>query len=309
MTNDAQPLAGRVVLVTGAGRGLGREHALACAKLGARLVVNDHGGSRSGDGASRAPADRVVEEIRQAGGQAVAHYGSVADPADADAMVKLAVTRFGTLHCVVNNAGILRDRSLLKMSIEEWDAVVTVHLRGTFVVTQAAGRYWRQCAKAGSPLSARIINTTSGSGLFGNFGQANYSAAKGGIASLTLLTALELAQYGATANAIAPVGKTRMITGEEGPPPPSEGYDPFDPANVSPLVCWLASESSNEVTGQIFSATGGFISVIEGYNLGPRMLHDRKLTFADIDAELPGLVRQARPRTKVADSQPFATQV
>ncbi len=306
MSELSHPLAGRVVLITGAGRGLGRAHALACAALGARIVVNDFGGSRDGVGASSGPADEVVAEIRAAGGEAVAHAGNVAEPEDAASMVALALDRFGELHALVNNAGILRDRSLLNLTIDEWTQVVDVHLRGTFVMTQAAGRYWRDQAKAGTPIAARIVNTSSGSGLFGNFGQANYSAAKGGIASLTATTAIELGRYGVTANAIAPVGKTRLISEDPEFVKLKEGFDPLDPANVSPLVTWLVSEESGEITGRTFSVAGGYIGVVEGYLRGPGMQHDRKLTFADIDAELPVLVAQSRPRTSAYESHPYS---
>lgn len=302
MSDAAYPLAGRVVLITGAGRGLGRAHALACAALGAKILVNDYGGSRDGHGASSGPAQDVVAEIRAAGGEAVAHAGNVAEPDDAAAMVALAVERFGALHALVNNAGILRDRSLLNMSIDEWTQVVDVHLRGTFVMTQAAGRYWRDQAKAGNALAPRVVNTSSGSGLFGNFGQANYSAAKGGIASLTVLTAIELARYGVAANAIAPVGKTRLMSDDPDAIALTKGFDPMDPANVSPLVSWLVSENAGDITGRIFSVAGGYIGVVEGYNIGPGMKHDRRLTFADIDSDLPNLVARSRPRTAVGDS-------
>lgn len=303
--NDPTPLAGRVVLITGAGRGLGREHALACAALGARIVVNDFGGSRDGVGASSGPADAVVEEIRAAGGEAVAHAGNVAEPDDAAAMVALAVERFGALHALVNNAGILRDKSLLNMTIDEWTQVVDVHLRGTFVMTQAAGRYWRDQSKEGNAIAARVVNTSSGSGLFGNFGQANYASAKGGIASLTAVTAIELGRYGVTANAIAPVGKTRLISEDPEMLKLKEGFDPMDPANVSPLVTWLVSENSRDVTGRVFSVVGGFVGVVEGYLRGPGMQREGRLTFADIDGELPGVVAQSRPRTNVHQSHPY----
>jgi NAD(P)-dependent dehydrogenase (short-subunit alcohol dehydrogenase family) len=268
-------------------------------------VVNDYGGSRDGVGASSGPAQDVVEEIRAAGGEAVADAGNVAEPEDAAAMVALALDRFGALHALVNNAGILRDKSLLNMSIDEWTQVVDVHLRGTFVMTQAAGRYWRDQAKAGNTIAARVVNTSSGSGLFGNFGQANYSAAKGGIASLTALTAIELGRYGVTANAIAPVGKTRLISEDPEALKLKDGFDPMDPANVSPLVTWLVSENSRDVTGRIFTVVGGHVGVVEGYLRGPGLQHDRKLTFADLDAELPALVAQSRPRTNVYDSHPY----
>jgi NAD(P)-dependent dehydrogenase (short-subunit alcohol dehydrogenase family) len=305
LNDPNQPLAGRVVLITGAGRGLGRAHALACSALGAKIVVNDYGGSSHGVGSSSAPADEVVAEIHAAGGQAVAHAGNVAEPGDAAAMVALALERFGALHALVNNAGILRDKSLLNMTIDEWTQVVDVHLRGTFVMTQAAGRYWRDQAKTGEPIAARVVNTSSGSGLFGNFGQANYSSAKGGIASLTALTAIELGRYGVTANAIAPVGKTRMLSDDPEALKLEEGFDPMDPANVSPLVTWLASENSGDVTGRIFSVVGGYVGVVEGYIQGPGMQHERRLTFADIDSELPAVIARSRPRTNVYDSHPY----
>lgn len=305
MAESALPLAGRVVLITGAGRGLGREHALACSALGAKVVVNDYGGTRDGQGASSAPAEEVVAEIVASGGEAAAHFGTVTDPDAAAEMVALAVERFGALHAVINNAGILRDKSLLNMTLDEWDQVVDVHLKGTFVVTQAAGRYWRDKAKAGETIAASVVNTSSGSGLYGNFGQANYSSAKGGIASLTALTAIELARYGVTANAIAPVGKTRMLSEDPEARKLEEGFDPFDPANVSPLVTWLVSEHSREVTGRIFSVVGGYVGVVEGYIEGPGMQLDRRLTFADIDARLPAVIAEARPRTNVYESNPY----
>lgn len=292
----AQPLDGRVVLVTGAGRGLGRAHALACAALGAKVLVNDF---------DAAAAEAVAEDIRALGGDAAAHQGDVANPDHAAAMVALAVERLGGLHALVNNAGVLRDRSLLNMTIDEWTQVVDVHLRGAFVMTQAAGRHWRDRAKAGHADAGRVINTTSGSGLFGNFGQANYSAAKGGLASLTVLTAIELARYGVTANAIAPIARTAMLAQEPEAATESHGFDVLDPGNVSPLVAWLASSRSGDVSGRIFSAVGGFVAVVEGYAIGPSLQHDRRLTFADLDAELPPLVASARPRTDVHDSHPY----
>jgi NAD(P)-dependent dehydrogenase (short-subunit alcohol dehydrogenase family) len=309
VNDPVQHLAGRVELLTGAGRGLGRAQALACAALGAKIVVNDYGGSRDGIGASSAPAQAVVEEIRTSGGEAVAHFGSVTEPDDAAEMVALALERFGALHAVVNNAGILRDRSLLNMTIDEWTQVVDVHLRGTLVMTQAAGRHWRDQAKAGHPVAARIVNTSSGSGLFGNFGQANYSAAKGGIASLTALTAIELGRYGVTANAIAPVGKTRLMSEDPQALKLAEGFDPMDPANVSPLVTWLVSERSGDVTGRIFSVVGGCIGVVEGYLRGPEMQHEHRLSFEDIEAELPAVIDRSRPRTNVFEAHPQLNRV
>jgi NAD(P)-dependent dehydrogenase (short-subunit alcohol dehydrogenase family) len=305
MANSEKPLTGRVVLITGAGRGIGRSHALAFSRLGANVVVNDYGGSASGEGMSAGPAEDVVKEIRAEGGAAVGHVGNVADPDDAANAVALAVSEFGQLDTLVNNAGILRDKSLLNMSIEDWTMVVDVHLRGTFVMTQAAGRHWRDRAKSGGPVSGRIVNTASGSGLFGNFGQANYSAAKGGIASLTALTAIELARYGVTANCIAPAAKTRLIPTGGMDVNPDSGFDPFDPDNISPIVTWLGSDRSAEVTGRLFTVVGGFIGVVEGYLRGPALHHDHKLTFEEIDAELPGIIGQARSRTTVTQSHPY----
>lgn len=207
-----QLLKDRVALITGAGRGIGRCHALLFAELGAKVVVNDFGGAGDGTGQSTGPAQDVVDEIRAMGGEAVADFGDVSNPEDADAMVQCAVDTFGSLDAVVNNAGILRDATLLKTDLADWEIVLKVNLTGTFLVTRAAGRYWRDKAKdTGAPVSARIVNTSSGSGLFGNFGQSNYAAAKGGVASLTVMTAMELGRYGVTANAIAPAAKTRLI--------------------------------------------------------------------------------------------------
>jgi NAD(P)-dependent dehydrogenase (short-subunit alcohol dehydrogenase family) len=219
-------------------------------------------------------------------------------------MVEQAVREFGRLDTLINNAGILRDKSILNMSIEDWTIVVDVHLRGTFVMTQAAGRYWRDQSKAGEAVAARIVNTSSGSGLFGNFGQANYASAKGGIASLTVLSAIELERYGVTCNCIAPAAKTRLIPGA-GMESTDEGFDPFEPENIAPVVLWLGSDRSAGVTGRIFTVVGGFVGVVEGYNRGPGLHHDHRLTFEEIDAELPAIIASARPRTKVPESHPY----
>ena len=304
MPNPNKPLAGRVALITGAARGIGRGHALAFAAAGAKVVVNDYGGGGDGTGSSSVPAEQVVEEIRAAGGEAVANAGNVAEPDDAAAMIEQAVREFGRLDTLVNNAGILRDKSILNMSIEDWTIVVDVHLRGTFVMTQAAGRYWRDQSKAGEAVAARIVNTSSGSGLFGNFGQANYASAKGGIASLTVLSAIELGRYGVTCNCIAPAARTRLIPGA-GMESSGEGFDPFDPENIAPVVVWLGSDRSGGVTGRIFTVVGGFVGVVEGYNRGSGLHHDHRLTFEEIDAELPAIIASARPRTPVPESHPY----
>lgn len=293
------PLEGKVAIVTGAGRGIGREHALAFARAGAIVIVNDKGGADDGSGGSNSIAADVAAEIRAFGGNAVTNSGDVADKADSAELVRQAIDSYGKLDILVNNAGILRDRSLVKMAEEDWDEVLRVHLRGTFLMTQAAAQYWRQRAKAGERVDARVINTSSGSGLFGNFGQANYAAAKGGIASLTIVTALELSSYGVTANAIAPVAKTRLTATAGMSQEFSEGFDPYDPRHVSPLVVWLASERSADVTGRIFNVVGGFVGVVEGYNVGPELAYDRPLTFEEIDAELPDLIAQSKARTLV----------
>jgi len=305
MVDYAKPLVGRVAIITGAGRGIGRGYALAYAAAGAKVVVNDFGGSGDGVGQSSAPAEEVVAEIIAAGGEAIAHGGDVANPDHAADMVAQAVAAFGKVDTLVNNAGILRDKSLLNMPIEDWDAVLRVHLTGTFVMTQAVGRHWRDRSKEGDAVNGRIVNTSSGSGLFGNFGQANYSAAKGGIASLTVLSAIELGRYGVTVNCIAPVAKTRLTATAGMSTEIAEGFDPYDPQHVSPAIMWLGSDRSADVTGRIFTVVGGFVGVVEGYNRGPGLHHDGPLTFEAIDRELPALIAEAKPRTPVMQSHPY----
>jgi NAD(P)-dependent dehydrogenase (short-subunit alcohol dehydrogenase family) len=262
---------GRVVIVTGAARGIGRGHALEFARQGARVVVNDLGGTVDGSGTDLSPAEQVVEEIRGMGGEAVANADNVADWEGAQRLVNTAVEAFGGLDVLVNNAGILRDRMLVNMTAEEWDAVIHVHLRGTFAPARWAAAYWRERAKEGKANDARIINTSSASGLYGNPGQANYGAAKAGIAAFTLIAAKELGRYGVTANAIAPGARTRM-TENLGlgaiEVKPGE-FDAFAPENVAPLVVWLGSEQSKDVTGRVFNVAGGRISVAEAWHAGP----------------------------------------
>ncbi|NBP08846.1 MAG: SDR family NAD(P)-dependent oxidoreductase, partial [Gammaproteobacteria bacterium] len=249
----------RVVIVTGAGRGLGREYALAFAREGAKVVINDLGTSLTGEGRDLSTAQAVVDEIRSAGGEAVANGDDVADWEGAARIVQTAVRAFGRLDVVVNNAGFVRDRMFVSQTVEEWDAVIRVHLRGHFCVTSHAVAHWRAEQKAGRPVDARIINTSSGAGLQGSFSQSVYSAAKGGIASLTLVQAVELRRYGITANALAPAARTRMTEQAfaEKMRAPDGGFDRQSPANIAPLVVWLGSAQSSNVTGMVFDIEGG----------------------------------------------------
>jgi len=262
---------GRVVIVTGAARGLGRAHALAFAAEGAKVVVNDLGVELDGSAPRSELAEQVADEIRAAGGEAVANGDDIADWDGAARLVQTAIDAFGDLHVVVNNAGFVRDRMFVNTSEDEWDAVVRVHLKGHCAPSRHAAAYWRDRSKAGEQVDARIINTSSGAGLLGSVGQAAYSAAKAGIATLTLVQAAELGRYGVTANAIAPSARTRMT--EEVFPEmmskPESGFDAMDPANVSPLVVWLASAESRDVTGRVFEVEGGKVSVADGWHHGP----------------------------------------
>jgi NAD(P)-dependent dehydrogenase (short-subunit alcohol dehydrogenase family) len=259
---------GRVVIVTGAGRGLGRAHALEFARQGAKVVVNDYGTAIDGGGRSSEVADAVVEEIKALGGEAVANADDVADWAGAENLVKTALDSFGRLDTLVNNAGFLRDRMLVNMSEEEWDLVVRVHMKGHFAPLRHAAAYWRAQSKAGTPVAARVINTSSGAGLQGSIGQGNYGAAKAGIAALTVQAAAEMGRFGVLANAIAPSARTRMTEGAFDTMGPVEsGFDAMDPANVSPLVVWLGSELC-QVTGRVFEVEGGQVAVADGWHHG-----------------------------------------
>ena len=261
--------AGRVCIVTGAGRGIGRQHALSLAGAGARVIVNDVGASTDGTGSSAGPAHDVVAEIRFAGGTAEANGDDISTWDGAQRVVQHAIESFGDLHVLVNNAGILRDRMLVNMSEEEWDAVIRVHLKGTFNCLRWAASYWREQAKAGRVNDARIINTTSGSGLFGTPGQANYGAAKAGIAGLTIIAAMELARYGVTVNAVSPIALTRMTESLELTAGDETDQDKVDPRWVSPVVAWLASERSRDVTGRVFQTSGRYWAVAQGWHRGP----------------------------------------
>jgi NAD(P)-dependent dehydrogenase (short-subunit alcohol dehydrogenase family) len=262
---------GRVAIVTGAGRGIGREHALSLARHGAKVVVNDLGGGVDGTGGDVSPAQQVVEEIVAAGGEAVANGDSVSDWQGAERLVKTAVDTFGDLHAVVNNAGILRDRMLANMTEEEWDAVINVHLKGTFAPAHFAAAYWRDQSKAGQPVDGRIVNTTSVSGIYGNPGQTNYGAAKAGIAAFTVIAALEMARYGVTVNAVAPVALTRMTEGLGPAPETDEDRESRSPRWIAPIVTWLVSEESAGVSGRVFEASGTMLAIAEGWSRGPRI--------------------------------------
>ncbi|CAM3989056.1 SDR family oxidoreductase [Tsukamurella strandjordii] len=281
---------GRVVIVTGAGRGIGRAHALAFAAEGAAVVVNDYGVGLDGGDASSGPAGEVVEEIRAAGGRAVANASDVADWAGAQALVRTAIDEFGRLDVLVNNAGFLRDRMLVNMSEQEWDAVTRVHLKGHFAMLRHAAGYWRDEFKAGRQPDARVINTSSGAGLLGSVGQGNYAAAKAGIAEMTIQAAAEMGRYGITVNAIAPAARTRMteVTFADDMAAPADGFDAMAPENVSPLVVWLGSTESADVTGRVFEVEGGKVSVAQGWRHGA--VRDKGARWEP--AELGGVVRE-----------------
>jgi NAD(P)-dependent dehydrogenase (short-subunit alcohol dehydrogenase family) len=293
--------AGRVVIVTGAGRGLGRSYALAFAREGAKVVINDLGTDLGGVGRDTATAQKVVDEIKAMGGEAVANGDDVSDWEGAARIVKSAVDAFGTLDVVVNNAGFVRDRMFVSQTVDEWDAVIRVHLRGHFCVTSHAVSFWRAQQKAGKPVDARIINTSSGAGLQGSFSQAAYSAAKGGIASLTLVQGAELKRYGITANALAPAARTRMteqafadkMKKVEG------AFDAQDPDNIAPTVVWLGSSESASVTGCVFDLEGGRITIEDGWNDGPTVDKGARWEPRELGPVIAGLLAKRKPQKKV----------
>ena len=259
-------LDGKVAVVTGAGRGIGRGEALLLASEGAAVVVNDVGASVGGEGKDSTPAEQVVRQIEEAGGQAIADDTDVTSFEATGALIDRAISKFGRLDIVVNNAGILRDRMLVNMSEEEWDAVMAVHLKGTFNCSRHAAAYWRQKSKDGEAVSGRIINTSSPSGLYGNVGQSNYGAAKAGIAGFTVIAAQELGRYGVTVNAVSPSARTRMTEQAFGSiAAPEEGFDAFGPENIAPIVAYLASDDAAGITGQVFGVQGGSIALLQGW--------------------------------------------
>ncbi len=288
---------GRVCIVTGAGRGIGREHALMLASEGAKVVVNDLGGEIDGSGRSSGPAQDVVDDIAAAGGDAVVNGDDISDWEGAQRLVNQAVDTFGGLDVVVNNAGILRDRMLTNMTEEEWDAVIQVHLKGTFAPSRWAAAYWRERSKAGEPNDGRIINTSSPSGIYGNVGQANYGAAKAGIAAFTIIAAKELARYGVTVNAIAPAALTRMTENLGMGQADEATKEKMSPRWIAPIVTWLASPESREVTGRVFDVSGQALSVSEGWHRGPTAepLDDP----AQLGPVVTKLVADARPNANM----------
>ncbi len=283
---------GRVAIVTGAGRGIGKEYALMLAAHGAKVVVNDLGGARDGTGASTGPAQEVVDEIKKAGGEAIANGSDVSDFASAKQMIDQAVATFGKLDVLVNNAGILRDRMLVNMTEAEWDAVIKVHLKGTFGPAHHASAYWRDLAKKGEKVDARLINTTSVSGIYGNAGQTNYGAAKAGIAGFTIIAARELVRYGITVNAIAPGALTRLTEDLGMGKQSEEEKDRMHPRWIAPIVTWLASKESRHVTGRVFEASGHMLAVAESWHRGPSI--DAIADPTKIGPAVDELVKNAR---------------
>ncbi|WP_030410067.1 SDR family oxidoreductase [Streptomyces sp. NRRL S-1448] len=297
---------GRVAAVTGAGRGLGRAHALAFAAEGAKVVVNDLGVGLDGTGGAAGPAQQVVDEIRARGGEAVAHGGDIATTDGAASLVATALETFGRLDTLVNNAGFLRDRMLVNLDEDDWDAVMRVHLKGHFLPLRHAAAHWRAEAKAGRPPEARVINTSSGAGLLGSVGQGNYSAAKAGIVGLTLVAAAELGRYGIQVNAIAPAARTRMTEqafADTMAAPDGDGFDAMAPENVSPLVVWLGSGASAGVTGRVFEAEGGRITVMEGWRPGPTADRGARRTPAEAGDTARKLLADAEPPQPVYGAQ------
>lgn len=285
----------RVAIITGAGRGLGRAHALELARQGAKVIVNDLGGSATGTGSDTTPAEEVVQAIRALGGEAVVNTDDVSDWEGAQRLISQAISTFGRLDILVNNAGILRDRMLVSMTPEDWDAVIRVHLRGTFATSHFAANHWRQRFKEEGPVQGRLINTTSASGIYGNVGQTNYGTAKAGIASFTIIASMELARYGVTVNAVAPSARTRLTESL------LSAHSDVDlrPEHVSPLVAWLASPEAQDITGRVFDVGGGKVSVAEGWHMGPEKSKEGLWTVEELRTVVPELVARAAPNANM----------
>jgi len=289
-------LDGRVAIITGAGRGIGREHALLFASEGAKVVVNDLGGALDGSAGEGTPAEQVAAEIKALGGEAIANHDNIADWAGGENLIKQAVETFGDLHVLVNNAGILRDRVLVNLSEDDWDSVIHVHLKGHFVPTRHAAAYWREQAKAGKTVKASIINTSSTSGLLGNVGQSNYGAAKAGIAAFTVIIAEELARYGVRANAIAPAARTRMTESTPGlsdvvaKPTDAAVFDAWDPANISPLVATLAMEDCAS-NGQVYFVQGGTVRLFRNWTMTETLEKNDRWDVSELAEKLPTLLK------------------
>jgi NAD(P)-dependent dehydrogenase (short-subunit alcohol dehydrogenase family) len=293
-------LDGRVAIITGAGRGIGREHALLFASEGAKVVVNDLGGAVDGSGDDRSPAQQVVDEIKAMGAEAVANDDDIADWEGGRRLIAAAVEAFGDLDVLVNNAGILRDKMLVNMSEQDWDSVIHVHLKGHFVPTRHAAAYWREKVKDGREVKAAIVNTSSTSGLLGNPGQTNYGAAKAGIAAFTVIAAQELARYGIRVNAIAPAARTRMTEQTPGlgdivkaPTDPAK-FDIWDPANISPLVAYLSTESC-PLTGQVLFVQGGQVRLFQNWTMTETVEKHDRFTVAELAELLPGAIGADTP--------------
>jgi NAD(P)-dependent dehydrogenase (short-subunit alcohol dehydrogenase family) len=289
---------GKVAIVTGAGRGIGREEAMLLASEGASVIVNDLGGARTGEGKDAGPAQEVVDEITAAGGKAEANTDDISSWSGAENLINQAVKSFGTLDVLVNNAGILRDKMSFNMTEEEWDAVIKVHLKGHFAPSRFAGAYWRQKSKdSGDPVNAKIVNTSSESGLYGNAGQANYAAAKAGIASLTIVLARELERFGVRVNAIAPVALTRMtedlMGGRMGDDDAAKAA--LAPSNVAAAVGWLASDLSEGVNGQVVKIQGGIAQIVQGWRPLTQVKSDKPWTIESINEQRDGLFAKSEP--------------
>ena len=288
-------LEGKIAIVTGAGRGIGRGEALLLAGEGARVVVNDVGGSWDGTGQDDRPAQQVVDEIKAAGGDAVANYDDVASWDGSERMVKQAIDQWGRLDILVNNAGILRDKMLFNMSEEDWDAVIRVHLKGHFAPSRHACAYWREQSKAGNPIAGRIVCTSSTSGLLGNVGQSNYGAAKAGIAAFVQIVSMEMARYNVTANAIAPAARTRMTEGTFGEMKAKGDFDQWAPENIAPLVGYLSSDDASHITGQVFYVSGGTVQLYQGWGPVAEARKDARWTVAELAKEIPPLFEGRDP--------------